>query len=137
MRVQALEDARRKAKQKAELERWAEGEANRLAAIGARQNAAELQTQRLEAQREADRQNKEDEERARTIAPKAAVPAAAITPAGRAILPPTPPAPPPHKRPPANVSMDEVRKKVTAQIRKALPAIAAAQAARENGKSSA
>jgi hypothetical protein len=42
-------------------------------------------------------------------------------------------APPPAKRPPTNVSMDEVRKKVTAQIIKALPEIAAAQAARENG----
>jgi hypothetical protein len=33
--------------------------------------------------------------------------------------------------------MDEVRKKVTAQIRKALPAIAAAQLRRENGNSGA
>jgi hypothetical protein len=32
--------------------------------------------------------------------------------------------------------MDEVRKKVSAQIRKALPAIAAAQASRENGSRS-
>ncbi len=40
-------------------------------------------------------------------------------------------APQPRKRPPANVSMDEVRKKITDQVRKALPAIAAAQSARE------
>jgi hypothetical protein len=132
-RVQALENAQRKAREKAELDRWAEAEANRLAAIGARQRAAEREAERQEDQREADRQRKEDAERTGIIAPKAAVPAAAVTPAGRAILPPTPTAPPPAKRPPANASMDEVRKRVTAEIRKALPAIAAAQRAKENG----
>jgi hypothetical protein len=98
MRVQALEEARSKARKQAALDRWAEAEADRLAKEGARQQAAE---------READRKQ-EAEERAATAAP-------------------------PAKRPPANVSMDEVRRKVTAQIRKALPDIAAAVAAGENG----
>jgi hypothetical protein len=134
-RVQALKDAQRKAREKAELDRWAEGEANRLAAIGVRQRAAEREAERIEDQQEADRQRQEDAERTGTIAPKVAVPASVtpavvVTPAGRAILPPTP-TPPPAKRPPANVSMDEVRKKVTAEIKKALPAIAAAQKSRD------
>jgi hypothetical protein len=131
MRAQALEEAQRKARKKAELDRWAEAEANRLAAIGARQQAAD---------READRQQ-DKEERVAATAPKTESPAAAVTPAGRAVLPPTPPPP---KRPPANVNMnnvnmgnvnmDEVRKKVTAQIRKELPAIAAAQSNRERSR---
>jgi hypothetical protein len=145
LRVQALEEAQRKAREKAALDRWAEGEANRLAAIGARQRAAERAAEHIEDQREADRQRQEDAERTGIIAPKPAVPTAVVTPAGRAVLPPTPPAPPPPtpppgKRPPANVSMDEVRKKVTAEIKKALPAIAAAvsskeKSRRENGRS--
>jgi len=115
MRIQALEQAQRKARKKIELDRWAEAEANRLAAIGARQREAQART---DACTEA-------------TATKDASPAAAVTPAGRAVLPPTPP---PRKRPPANVSMDEVRKKITAQIRKELPAIAAAQASREESR---
>jgi hypothetical protein len=120
MRAQAMEEARSKARKKTELDRWAEAEANRLAAIGAR---------RREAERQADRQS-DEEERAEAAAPNDASPAA-VTPAGRAVLPPTPPS---RKRPPANVNLDEVRRKVSAQIRKALPAIAAAHASRENGR---
>ncbi len=128
LRVQALEEAQRKARKKTELDRWAEAVANRLAAIGARQREAERKAEIKE----------EAEERAAATAPKETTPAPAVTPAGRAVLPPT--APPPAKRPSANVSMDEVRKQITAQIRKALPEIAAAQSVRErssrgNGKS--
>jgi len=117
MRAQALEEARSKARKKAELDRWAEAEANRLAAIGARQR---------EAERQADRQ-REQEERAEATAPQDASPAPTATT--------------PRRRPPANVNMDEVRRKVSAQIRKELPAIAAAQSSgersrRENGNSS-
>jgi hypothetical protein len=109
LRVQAMEEARRRARKKTELDRWAEAEANRLAAIGARQREAERQAELKQ----------EAEERAAAAASQDATPAVTT--------------PLPGKRPPANVSMDEVRKKVTAQIRKELPAIAAAQAARENG----
>jgi hypothetical protein len=120
MRVQAMEEARSKARKKTELDRWAEVEANRLAAIGARQREAERQ-----AERQADRQ-REEEERAEAAASKDAS-LAAITPAGRAVLPPG-------KRPSANVNLDEVRKKISAQIRKALPEITAAQSGRENSR---
>jgi hypothetical protein len=125
MRAQALEEAQRKARKKAELDRWAEAEANRLAEIGARQRAAEREADRLEADRQ------REEERTETIAPKDSRPSAAVTPTGRAILPPAQTAPP-HKRPAANVNMDDVRKQVSAQIRKALPAIAAAHSSRES-----
>jgi hypothetical protein len=120
LRVQAMEDAQRKARKKTELDRWAEREANRLAAIGARQR---------EAERQAARQREKEEHT--EAASKEASPAAAVTSAGHAVLPP---APPPGKRPSANVRMDEVRKKVSAQIRKALPAIAAAQSGREDSR---
>ncbi len=109
MRVQALEEAQRKARKKAELDRWAEAEANRLAKEGARQCAAERQAELKQ----------DAEERAAATTPENAIPAN--------------PAPHQGKRSPANVSLDEVRKNVTAQIRKALPDIAAAVAARENG----
>src|SRR3984885_5595957 len=45
MRVQALEEAQRKARKKAELDRWAEAEANRLTKEGSRQRAAERQAE--------------------------------------------------------------------------------------------
>jgi len=120
LRVQALEEAQRKARKKIELDRWAEAEANRLAEAGARQREAQAPEVRTEK-----------------TATKDASPAPAVTSAGRAVLPT---APPPGKRPAAHVSLDEVRKKVTAQIRKELPAIAAAIAnrdkpRRENGSS--
>ncbi len=114
LRVQALEEAQRKARKKIELDRRAEAEANRLATIGARPREAQARTQA----------------RPEKIATKDA-PAAVVTLAGRAVPPPAPTPPPPGKRPPAHVSLDEVRKKVTAQIRKELPAIAAAVANRE------
>jgi hypothetical protein len=114
MRVQALEQAQRKARKKAELDRWAEAEANRLAQEGARQRATEREADRAEARLKADSQREEES-------------------VGSAIPARTPASPSPGKRPPANVNMDDIRRKVTAQIRKALPAIAAAQAARENG----
>jgi hypothetical protein len=114
MRLQALEEARSKARKKAERDRWAEAEANRLAKEGARQRTAEREADRAEDRLESD--SKREGARVESTIP-----------------PRTPAAPPPGKRPPANVSMDEVRRKVTAQIRKALPEIAAAQAAKENG----
>jgi hypothetical protein len=107
MQVQALEEAQRKARKKAELDRWAEAEANRLTKEGARQRQAERQAELKQ----------DAEERTAAATPE------------NAILAKT--APHQVKRPPANVSLDEVRKSVTAQIRKALPAIAAA--VRENG----
>jgi hypothetical protein len=130
MRIRALEEAQSRARKKAAVERWAEAEANRLIAEGAREREASREAERHADRLEADRPR---EESIKTIPTKNASPAAAVTTAGRAVLPQTPPAQPPRKRPPANVSLDEVRKKVTAQIRKALPAIAAAQANRENG----
>jgi hypothetical protein len=109
MRAEALEEARQRATKKAELDRWAEAEADRLTAEGNRQRAAA---------RQADRQQQaEQEELAEPASSKSASPAQ-----------------PARKRPNANVSLDEVRKQVSAQIRKALPAIAAAQSAGENGK---
>jgi len=119
MRVQALVEAQRKARKQAELDRWAAAEANRLTEEGNRQ-------------REAARQAEARNQAAARAAATTSNPTPTLTPAGRAVLPPTPAPTPPRKRPPANVSMDEVRKKVSAQIRKALPAIAAAQSTREN-----
>ncbi len=127
MRMQAFEEAQRRARKKEALDKWAEAEADRLAAVGAREREAERQADLREARLEAERQQVQSAE---TTARKDASPAAAVSPAGRAVV--SPPQPP-GKRLPANVTMDEVRKKVTAQIRKALPAIAAAQANRENG----
>jgi hypothetical protein len=128
-----------KARNQAELDRWAEAEADRLAIIGARERKAERQAEIREEQLEAERvEEEEEEEEAAEQQEKSAVskntsPTATVTPAGRAIVP-TKTTPPPNKRPPANVSMDEVRKKVSAQIRRALPAIAAA--VRANGNQS-
>jgi|SRR5580704_10051359 pyruvate/2-oxoglutarate dehydrogenase complex dihydrolipoamide acyltransferase (E2) component len=130
MLVAAREEANRRARKKIALDRWAEVEADRLAEEGRRQ-------------REASRQAAAQKQAAdRAAQAPAAVPAAApaVTPAGRAVLPPAPTEPPP-KRPSSNVSMDDVRKKVSEQVRKALPDIIAAQSSREksrreNGKSS-
>ena len=124
MRVQAMEKARRRARKKEALDKWAEAEADRLAAEGRRQREAEGQADLLKARQEAERQ--QAKERTDAIAQKQASPSAAVSPAGRAILPPTPTAQSPGKRPAGNVTLEEVREKVTAQIRKALPAIAAA-----------
>ena len=124
------------ARNQAELDRWASAEADRLAIIGAAQRKAEeladeraeeLYQEGLEAEAEA--KDKAEEAAAahliQNLASKLPTPAATVTPAGRAVLP-TKTTPPPNKRPPEKVSLDEVRKKVTAQIVKALPAIAAA-----------
>jgi hypothetical protein len=124
------------ARNKAELNRWASAEADRLAIIGAAQRRAEdlaegredeLYERSVEAAATA-RQNAEDEAALQLInnlAAKLPLPAPTVTPAGTAVLPSKTQAPP-EKRPPAKQSLDEVRKKVTAQIREALPAIAAA-----------
>ena len=130
MRVQAMEEAQRKARIKTELDRWAEREADRLAALGAREREAQRQADLREAQLEAARRA-EEKKRAEAIALENAGPAAAVTPSGRAVLPSVEMPPVPGKRPSGNVTMDEVRKKVNALIRKELPAIAAAQSGRE------
>src|SRR5271166_1166578 len=123
-RIQVMEEAQRRARKKEALDKWAEAEADRLAEVGRREREAERQAGLREARLEADRKRAE-QERAEAIALEDARRSPAVTPAGRAVVPP-PTAPPPGKRPPANATMDEVRKKVTAQITKALPAIAAA-----------
>ena len=123
------EEALRRATKRAELEL----EADRLAALGARERAAEREAdRRAEAREQADR--KRQQEHAERIALEDKRRSAPLTSEASPETPPSPPASP-AKRPPANVTMDEVRKKVTAQIRKALPAIAAAQLRRENRES--
>jgi hypothetical protein len=119
MRLEAYEEAQRRARMKIELDRWAEAEADRLAAEGRRQHEAARQAAAV----------------TQSTTPAAAAQessAPTVTPAGRAVLPATQTAPPLRRHPPASASMDEVRKRVSAEIRKALPAIAAAQSAREN-----
>ncbi len=128
-RVRVMEEAQRRARKKEAFDKWAEAEADRIAEEGRSQREAQRQAGLLKAREEAARQR--EEESTETIAPKEASPAAAVTPAGRAVLPPTPTAQPPGKRPPANVTLDDVRKKVTAQITKALPDIAAALSSKE------
>jgi hypothetical protein len=121
------------ARNQPEIDRWGKAEADRLAILGARHRKAERQVQLLEDQFEAEREaareaaEQRQDERLRAAKPAlaSAAPAATVTPEGRAILPAQPP-PPPAKRPPAKQTLDEVRKKVNAQIIKALPAIAAA-----------
>ena len=129
------------ARNQAELDRWAKAEADRLAIFGAKQRKAEAVADRraeelyqkgLEAE-EKERQQAEHAAAAQLIknlASKLQIPAAAVTPAGNAIIS-AKPASPPTKRPPEKASLDEVRRKVTAQIKEALPAIAAAVKAHE------
>jgi len=115
------------ARNKAEMSRWSEAEADRLQALGKLQHEAERQAELREDRIEAERQQAEEEAIeavARQNASRSAAPA--VTPAGRAILPPQPTAQPPAKHPPAKATIGEVREKVNTQIRKALPAIAAA-----------
>ncbi len=117
------------ARNQAELNRWGEAEADRLQELGRRQDAAERQAELRQDRLEADQQRQQEERRkanALQHAPRSPV----VTPAGSAVLPPALPSQPPGKHPPAKATLDEVREKVTAQIRKALPAIAAA--VREN-----
>jgi hypothetical protein len=135
LRVHALEEAQSKARKKIELDRWAEAEADRLAAIGARRREAQRQAEsQAQSQGQSQAKTKQAAERVAASASADAAPAPAVTTAGRAVVPPTPTAQPPGKRPSANVSMDEVRKRITAQIRKALPEIAAAQSGRERSR---
>src|ERR1700716_3909773 len=61
-RAAALEEAQRKAKKKEELQRWAEAEANRLIAQGAREREATRQAQAAARARESERKI-EDERR--------------------------------------------------------------------------
>jgi len=133
VRIQVMEEAQRRARKKEAFDKWAEAEADRLAAEGRREREAERQADLREARLEADRKRAE-QERAEKIALEDARRSPAVTTAGRAVVPP-PTAPPPSKRPPANVTMDDVRKKVTAQITKALPAIAAAVSSKERSRS--
>jgi hypothetical protein len=135
-RAAALEEAQRKAKKKEELQRWAEAEANRLIAEGAREREAARQAQATARAREAERKAEEESRRAASPAENAAsenaIPAAAITPTGRAVVLPAQAEPSPAKRPPANARIDALREQVRDQFRKALPAIAAAQSARNH-----
>ncbi|MGD0270768.1 MAG: hypothetical protein ABSB14_17005 [Candidatus Sulfotelmatobacter sp.] len=114
------------ARNKAEMSRWSEAEADRLQALGKLQHEAERQAELREDRIEAERQQAEEEAIEAVARQNASRSAAAVTPAGRAILPPQPTAQPPAKHPPAKATIGEVREKVNAQIRKALPAIAAA-----------
>jgi hypothetical protein len=121
------------ARNQAELDRWAKVEADRLAILGAKQRAAEDKIEQMEDALYAEGQEARDLAEAREIArlralnrPMAsAPPAATITPSGSAVFP-AKTAAPQNKRPAGRESLDQVRKKVTAQIREALPAIAAA-----------
>jgi hypothetical protein len=128
-RVRVMEEAQRRARKKEAFDKWAEAEADRIAEEGRSQREAQRQANLLKARQEADRQ--QEKKRAENTPAKDASPAAAVTPAGRAVLPSKPTAQLPGKRPPANVTVDEIREKVTAQIKKALPAITAA--VRDNG----
>jgi hypothetical protein len=121
------------ARNQAELTRWVKVESDRLGILGAHQRAAQDKIDRMEdalyaeseQNREAAEAREDDRLRAVSRAFVAATPAATITPGGNAVLPAQTTSAP-AKRPPEKATLDEVRKKVTAQIREALPAIAAA-----------
>ncbi len=124
MRAQALEKARARAEKIAEADRWAEAE--------------------LEKEREKKRESDARFEAEYSFNEKRRKDALKNPPAWatqkRTRLPevePAPSAPSPARRPPAHVDMKEVRKSVQDQFRKAIPAVLAAQSARENGGSSA
>jgi hypothetical protein len=145
-RAAALEEAQRKARKKEELQRWAEAEVNRLIAEGVREREAARQAQAAarareaarEAQREAQSQNEEKRRLAASPAVSAAaenaIPTAAITPTGHAVVLPPQAPPSPDQRSPANAKIDALRKQVRDQFRKALPAIAAAHSARNRAE---
>jgi hypothetical protein len=121
------------ARNQAELDRLAIlGAAQRRAEDLADQSEEELYEQGQQAAQEAREKaaNQTANQMLKNLASKLPIPAATITPAGSAVL--STKTAPPAKRPPAKQSLDEVRKKVNAQIIKALPAIAAAVKA--NGK---
>jgi hypothetical protein len=129
-RAAALEEAQRKARKKEELQRWAEAEVNRLIAEGVREREAARQAQAAararETQRETQREAEEERRLTAHATPETSSLIAAITPTGRAVIPPTQAEPSPAKRPPAKVNMDEVRKQLRDQIRKEIPAMLAA-----------
>jgi hypothetical protein len=119
MRAQALQRGQRRAREKAELERLSEAEADHIVAEGRREYEEKRQQARVQA--------------AALAARSARI---AATPAASSALPPLSPAPLATKRPQAKVDMNEVRKRVSAQIIKALPALAAAQAGRNGNTNS-
>src|SRR5258708_22505141 len=81
-RAAALAEAQRKARKKEELHRWAEAEANRLIAEGAREREAARQAQAAARAGETEREAKEE----RTLAaPENASPTSAITPTAHAV----------------------------------------------------
>jgi hypothetical protein len=137
-RAAALEEAQRKAKKKEELQRWAEAEVNRLIAQGIHERETARQAQAAarahEAEREAQSQNEEERRLTTNASPENAILTAAITPTGHAVVLPTQAEPSPARRPPANAKIDELRKQVRDQFRKALPAIAAAHSARNRAE---
>ncbi len=132
------------ARNQAEINRWANAEADRLAILGTAQRKAERQVELLEddlyndretARESADARADERQRAAnRDLANPTAATTATVAPAGHAVLP-TKPTPHPLNALPRTPA-DEVREKVTAQIRKALPKIAAAMAANQNENSS-
>jgi hypothetical protein len=120
----AEEEARRQARIQAERRAISEAEANRLILEGRREAAAEAERERREQARlEALRRQKEEAEAARapsvkeTYGPAAA---AAVTPAGTAVIQ----TPDPPRRPPVP-SVEECRKQIADQVRKALPELTA------------
>jgi hypothetical protein len=137
-RAAALEEAQRKARKKEELQRWAEAEATRLIAEGAREREAARQPHAAARAREAERKTEDERRLAASAATENASPTAVITTTGRAVIPTAQAEPCPPKRPPAHVNMDEVRKNLRDQIRKEIPAmLAAVRSAKKNGHSSA
>jgi hypothetical protein len=144
-RIAAVEEGRRIAKEREQGRRWAEAEAARIAEEGERQRE---QAREAAARRAAELRKLEAQDAARAAARAAAknapsaakntLPTAAITPTGRAVVPP-PPAQPPGKRPPANVNMSDVsdvRKQIRDQVVESLPELAATFLGKQNEGSS-
>jgi hypothetical protein len=149
-RVAAVEEGRRIARKHEENRRWAEAEGERIIEEGNRKREAAreaaraaairyaAEVKRLDAQREATQAALKAEAEptatavTKTASPATNVPAAAVTPAGRAVVPTAPPEP--GKRPPANVSLSDARKQIRAQVLEALPDLAAALAEKQHDK---
>ena len=122
------------ARNQAEIDRWCKVEADRLGRLGALQMAAQEKIDRMEDEIYAEGQGFRDLAEAQEIARKRNLARAASSNASPALT--TPPAAPvispekiedpQNKRPAGKESLEEVRRKVTAQITAALPAIAAA-----------
>jgi hypothetical protein len=122
------------ARNQAEIDRWCKVEADRLGRLGALQRAAQDKIDRMEDEIYAEGQGFRDLAEAQEIARQRnlaraaaanASPAPASTPAAP-VVSAEKIEPPQNKRPAGKESLDEVRRKVTAQITAALPAIAAA-----------